>query len=414
MSFCTAGRLWRGFGLRVVLAAMGVAALFALASVGAARASSVAPTVHLGNVNSCADVAPGTHGISIDSPSGSGTFDDGTLTGSYTVSGDLTTFAWTSDAVPVNVVVVKGGPDANVYDYGAGALGDAGLVSPHNGGDNVPAISHVLLCYGRPAPPPPPARGTIVVEKKTDPAGAEQLFTFHPSANLGDADFQLADGGQQVFQSDPGSYTVQELPTDGWTLTKLSCDGGVLSQVDSSMADGTAHIDLASGETVVCIFTNTKNAPPENPPPDNPPPNNPPPKNPPPGKPPVTPPTVTPPTVTPPAAVVIPPAQAAAPAQAVAGTRAARGTARLRTAGCSARRARVTVTGSPMRRVVFSVNGRRIKTVDVRAGRRSVTVSLPFGAVTARVTFRNGAAGRTLRATVRSCAPRVVRPNFTG
>src|SRR5919199_4401608 len=190
MSFCTAGRLWRGFGLRVVHAAMGVAALFALASVGAARASSVAPTVHLGNVNSCADVAPGTHGISIDSPSGSGTFDDGTLTGSYTVSGDLTAFAWTSDTVPVNVVVVKGGPDANVYDYGTGAAGDAGLVSPHNGGGNVPAISHVLLCYGRPAPPSP-GKGKIVIEKKTDPAGASQLFAFHPSASLGGANFEL-------------------------------------------------------------------------------------------------------------------------------------------------------------------------------------------------------------------------------
>ena len=404
--FSTAGRLWRGFGFRVVLAALGVAALIATASVGAARASSVTPTYHAGNVNSCADVAPGTHGIDIQSPSGSGTFDDGTLAGSYTVSGDLTTFAWTSDTVPVNVVVVKGGPDANVYDYGTGALGDAGLVSPYNPGANVPAISHVLLCYGRPVPPPPPAKGKIVVQKQTVPAGADQLFTFHPSASLADADFQLGDGGEQVFQPAPGSYTVQELPTDGWTLTKLSCDGGVVSQVDSSTADGTAHIDLASGETIVCTFTNTKDAPPV----DNPPP----PDNPPPGKPPVTPPTVTPPTVAPPIAVVTPPAQAAAPAQAVAGTRAARGTARLRTADCSARRARVTVSGSPMRRVVFSVGGHRIKTVAVRAGRRSVTVSLPFGRVTARVTFRNGAAPRTLHATARSCAQRVVRPSFTG
>ena len=401
MSSYTAGRLWRGFGLRVVLAALGVAALFAMASVGAARASTVAPTVQLGNVNSCADVAPGTHGITIDSPSGSGTFNDGTLTGSYAVSGGLTTFAWTSDTVPVNVVVVKGGPDANVYDYGAGALGDEGLVSPDNGGANVPAISHVLLCYGRPVPPTPPAKGKIIVEKKTDPAGAEQLFTFHPSANLGDADFQLADGGEQVFESDPGSYTVEELPTDGWTLTKLSCDGGVDSTVDYSTADRTAQIDLASGETIICTFTNTKNAPPENPPPNNPPPNNPPP-------------AVTPPTVVPPVAAVTPATPAAAPAQAVLGTRAARGTARLRAAGCSLRRRRVTVTGSPMRRIVFSVNGHRVKTVNVRPGRRSVTVSLPAGAVTARVTFRNGASARTLRARTRTCATRVVRPSFTG
>ena len=404
MSLCTASRLWRGFGLRVLLAVVGAAALFAVASVAAARASSVTPTLHSGNVNSCADVAPGTHGIDLQAPSGSGTFDDGTLRGHYTVSGNLTTFAWTSDTVPVNVVVVKGGPDANVYDYGTGAAGDAGLVSPHNGGGNVPAISHVLLCYGRPAPPSP-GKGKIVIQKKTDPAGADQLFTFHPSASLGDANFELGDGGQKVFEPAPGSYTVEELPTDGWTLTKLSCDGGVVSTVDYSTADRTAQIDLASGETIVCTFTNTKDAPPDHPP-VNPPPHNPPT---------VTPPTVMPPTVTPPTiAAVAPPAPAAAPAQAVLGTRAARGTARLRTAGCSVRRARVTVTGSPMRRIVFSVNGRSVKTVVVRAGRRTVTVSLPIGAVTARVTFRNGATARTLHATTRACAPRVVRPSFTG
>jgi hypothetical protein len=370
----------------------------------------VAPTVHPGNVNSCADVAPGTRGIDIDAPSGSGAFDDGTLAGAYTVSADRTTFSWTSAKVPVDVVVVKGGPDANVYDYGAGATADEGLVSPLNGGANVPAISHVLLCYGRPAPPPPPAKGKIVIDKRTVPAGADALFTFHPSATLGGADFQLGDGGEKVFEADPGVYTVQELPTAGWTLTNLSCEGAVLSKVGSSTADRAAQIDLASGETIVCTFTNTKNAPPGNPPPDNRPPDNRPPVNP----PPVSPSALNAPTVIPPAAAVTPPAQAAAPAQAVLGTRAARGTARLRTAGCSVRRGRVTVTGSPMRRIVFSVNGRRIKTVDVRAGRRSVTVSLPIGAVTARVTFRNGAAARTLRATTRACAPRVVRPNFTG
>jgi hypothetical protein len=275
-----------------------------------------------------------------------------------------------------------------VYRYSA-ATSDSGLVSPLNGGKQVPAISHVLLCYGE-QPPPPPAKGRIVIEKKTVPAGADQEFAFHPSESLSSADFRLADGGEKVFEPSAGTYAVQELPTDGWTLTKLSCDDG-----DSSVSNETATIDLAAGETVVCTFTNTKDAV----------------DNPPVGKPIVNRP-VSPPPVVPVAAASAP--AAVAPAQAVRGTRVARGTARLRLPRCGTTRARVTVSGSPMRRIVFSVNGRRAATVVVPAGRRSVTVSLPIGAVSARVTFRNGASARTLRARTHRCAGRAVRPRFTG
>jgi hypothetical protein len=401
MSFCSASdRAVRGSRRRALGAAVGVAAMLAMASAGTARAAAVSPTVHPGNVSSCADIEPGAHGVNIEAPVGSGTFDDGALAGTYTVSDDRTTFDWASTTVPVSFVVVKGGTDANVYRY-AGATSDSGLVSPLNGGGQVPAISHVLLCYGEQPPPPPPAKGRIVIEKKTVPAGADQQFAFHPSADLSSSDFLLADGGEKVFESSAGTYTVEELPTEGWTLTKLFCD-----DADSSAAGATATIDLAAGETVVCTFTNTKDVP-DGPPVDTPPVDTPPVHN----------PIANPPVSLPPVVTAAAPAPSAAPAprsQAVRGTRVAHGTARLRVPGCGASRARVTVSGSPMRRVVFSVDGRRAATVFVRADRRSVTVSLPVGAVSARVTFRNGAPARTLRARTRRCAARTVRPQFTG
>jgi hypothetical protein len=401
MSFCCTGdRAWRGSRLRALRAVMGVAAMLAIVSTGTARAATVSPTVHSGNVNSCADIEAGTHGVSIEAPGGSGTFDDGTLTGTYNVSYDKTSFAWTSGTVPVSFVVVKGGTDANVYRY-SGAMSDSHLVSPLNGGDQLPAISHVLLCYGKQPPPPPPAKGQIVIEKKTVPAGADQQFTFLPSADLSPDDFLLADGGEKVFQASAGTYTVEELPTDGWTLTKLSCD-----DADSSETGATATISLASGETVVCTFTNTKDAV-DNPPVDDTPVDDTPVDN-----PIVIPPVNLPAAVT--AAAPAPAAAAVSPAQAVRGTRVASGTARLRLPGCGRTRARVTVTGSPMRRIVFTVNGRRAATIIVPAGRRTVTVSLPVGAVSARVTFRNGAAARTLRARTRRCAASAVSPQFTG
>jgi hypothetical protein len=67
-----------------------------------------------------------------------------------------------------------------------------------------------------------------------------------------------------------------------------------------------------------------------------------------------------------------------------------------------------------MSRIAFSVEGRRVASVVVPAGQRSVTVSLPVGAVSARVTFRNGASPRTRHARTRRCGARTVRPQFTG
>jgi hypothetical protein len=88
---------------------------------------------------------------------------------------------------------------------------------------------------------------------------------------------------------------------------------------------------------------------------------------------------------------------------------------------CTTRVARVTVAGRSMRRVAFSVNGRRSKTVSVRSGRRSISASLPLRrtgtptqAITARVSFSNGARARTLTTRATRCAQAQVRPQFAG
>jgi hypothetical protein len=129
--------------------------------------------------------------------------------------------------------------------------------------------------------------------------------------------------------------------------------------------------------------------------------------------------TTTVPPVTPASAVS--PTVATQPAAGVLGTQAQSATARVSAQRrCATRSARITISGRLIRRVTFFVNGRRVRTVTVRAGQTRVTVSLRLrrsGAsrqtVTARVTFRNGAASRTLTAHATRCAP-VVRPNFTG
>jgi len=146
--------------------------------------------------------------------------------------------------------------------------------------------------------------------------------------------------------------------------------------------------------------------------------------------PPSTPPTTTPPTTTPPASPVPPPpAQAANPAPAtpapagnVKATQARSATARLTAQPtCATRTARITVSGRQMRHVTFFVNGRRVRSMAVRPGRRSLTVSVPLRrsgsarqTVTARVSFTNGANARTVAANARRCAQAAVQPQFTG
>jgi hypothetical protein len=113
----------------------------------------------------------------------------------------------------------------------------------------------------------------------------------------------------------------------------------------------------------------------------------------------------------------------AAPAVAVAGERVSSApTPRLSVQeACAARHARVTVKGSSMRQVRFSVKGRHARTVAVAPGARRITalVGLRRGGpaaqkVTTRITFRNGAPARTLVAVARRCAPAAAIPTFTG
>ena len=88
---------------------------------------------------------------------------------------------------------------------------------------------------------------------------------------------------------------------------------------------------------------------------------------------------------------------------------------------CGARHARVSVTGTQMRQVRFSVKGRPARTVNVAPGARRISVLValrPRGApvqkVTTRITFRNGARPRTLATAARRCSSGAVLPQFTG
>jgi hypothetical protein len=374
-----AGALRRVSLVRVALALVALVA-FAVLSVDRAQgASSVVPELREGTTV-CSDVKPQRKEVLVAPPVvGTHAFGDDTLTGSYTL-GDDNHLAWTSDDLSVDYVLVHATDGAtNYYQYPGGTKGDADLVAP---GDAV--IDAVRFCYDN------QNRGTVRIVKQTDPDGASDSFSFHPSAELSPDDFQLSDDQSTEFRPKPGTYTVDEADTAGWKVSEITCDD------DNSTASGSkATIVVDPGETVTCTFHNAKVRP--------------------------APPA-------PPAAVQAPKAPTAAkaasapaPKLVVKSVVARRGTARLRRpARCVSGRFQMTVAGSPVRRIVFTVNGHRVKTVIARSGRRTFTVTLPAARVTvqrvaARVTFANGARSRTLRTTVLRCAPRrVAQPQFTG
>jgi hypothetical protein len=113
-----------------------------------AATPSVQPTVVDDNP-SCTDLGF-DFGYKIDSGpfNGSFTSGDGALTVDL-ISGDGVSFEWSSD-IGIDAVIVKGGPNANVYVYDppAESYGDAGLTPPVNPNNGTPyAISHIEFCY---------------------------------------------------------------------------------------------------------------------------------------------------------------------------------------------------------------------------------------------------------------------------
>jgi hypothetical protein len=137
----------------------------------------------------CADIAPdGVTWIELKiEPPADGQFTDGTLTVDLDVSstGDGQVFAWDSN-IGVDAVVVKGGPDANVYVYDPESTGDTGLHAPENASGMFAGLSHTSFCYDLETPTTPTTTPTSVpvvpgaevpVAPVAQPVAAQPTFT---------------------------------------------------------------------------------------------------------------------------------------------------------------------------------------------------------------------------------------------
>ncbi|HEU4832656.1 MAG TPA: hypothetical protein VFU18_08115, partial [Actinomycetota bacterium] len=93
-------------------------------------------------------------------------------------------------------------------------------------------------------------KGRIEIEKQTLPNGDPATFGF-----TGEITATLGDGQSDGKDVEAGTYTVSETALAGWTLTSIVCNDN-----NSSGTGNTATFNVAAGETVRCVFTNTKNA----------------------------------------------------------------------------------------------------------------------------------------------------------
>jgi len=92
--------------------------------------------------------------------------------------------------------------------------------------------------------------GKIIVKKVTDPSpdATNTSFSFTAGGGLSPTSFSLKNGETKEFPGvNPGNgYNVAETVPSGWDLTSATCDDG----------SPVTNIDVGTGETVTCTFTN--------------------------------------------------------------------------------------------------------------------------------------------------------------
>ena len=170
----------RGRAAIVVAAMAGVAGLFvALPASAQSNDGEVVP----GNPG-CDDVAPEDVTwieLKVEPPE-DGEFSDGTLTVNVDVSDtdDGQVFDWDSN-IGVDAVIVKGGPDANVYFYDPESMGDTGLHAPVGPSGEWAGLSHISFCYDEDDVPPTTETPTTPTTAPTTPTTAPQVQAATPA-----------------------------------------------------------------------------------------------------------------------------------------------------------------------------------------------------------------------------------------
>lgn len=228
-----------------------------------AKAASVEPILVSGNPDcyTLGDLAPDFDGFEFkpqpEPPtSGTYTFPDGVNTVTITLNQPYVDW---SSTIGIDMVLVKGGPNANLYKYDPKSFGDTGLHPPINPRNNkFYDISHVTFCYNY----------EVEVEKTAETSFV-RTYNWDIAKNAAETGLTLQQG--EVYGM---AYNVNVFST-GYEDSDWTVEGAISvtnpAPVDATVASVTDNLDgtdidvdcggvsfpyeLAPGETLVCSYS---------------------------------------------------------------------------------------------------------------------------------------------------------------
>jgi hypothetical protein len=226
-----------------------------------------------GGNRTCEDV--GAHfGVTFEFSSDRINYEDGAFDAAFpaglSVSTDGT-FVSFSSSFAIGAVIVKGGPNANVYYYDPAVFEDTGLSSPDTPGpvSNVAGLSNITFCWNETPPPPDddPELDPLRVSK-TAYTKHRQLWTWDIEKHAQDEVVVAGEDARFAVKVTPsasgasvfevwGAITVFN-PNDEASATVESVTdelGGVAIDVDCGAAE--FPYELAAGASLVCSYATT-------------------------------------------------------------------------------------------------------------------------------------------------------------
>lgn len=191
-------------------------------------------------------------GFKIDSPPFAGTHDIDGLN-SVTITEDGTYFDWEA-TLGMDAVIVKGGDNANVYEYNPEATSGFGLHSPPKG-ENIPEISHIEFCYdyevdvGKTAEPSFTRTYTWSIGKSVEPA---QLHLFVGGRGAADYEVTVNRTDTDSNWTVDGVITIHNPAPRDAMITGVSdmMEGAVSTEVECPLLPAT----LPGGGQLVCSY----------------------------------------------------------------------------------------------------------------------------------------------------------------
>jgi hypothetical protein len=244
----------RRIGFSTLVVGTALAVLASLLLVLPAGAASVDPLFVEGNPKCSGEAGPNQPslgmdgGVSIDVLDLVANFDDGSFSVDLVFDAEAGTLSFSDASEPVAAVIMKGGPNANVYLYNPAVTADDDLVTPTNpNNDKAYGISHVDFCFEEPEEPSPSPSPTTTPSPSPSPT-----VTTTPSPSPSPVVEGTVEASPTESPTVLGVVLEQpeaagELPMtglDGWTLLvglALMAAGGLLLAAAPGPALGIAR-----------------------------------------------------------------------------------------------------------------------------------------------------------------------------